>query len=168
MTTTKQKTAKVKSVAKSGTKSVAKPIPWLISKDGTEMRLEHYWWTEPTEEKEVATRNGYVIDEGWLDYDVAPKTHDLRLIPAATVFGGTLRVTGLALGRSAANMRVEVTTQYRRVDCIARPETVVIKGDMQLNCLVTLWNNAVKGEVLVEVKAKKVGQNYLLELVSVL
>lgn len=164
MTTTKQKAAKVKSVAK----SVAKPIPWLVSKDGTEMQLNHYWWTEPTEEKEVATRNGYVIDEGWLGYDVAPKTHDLRLIPAATVFGGTLRVTGLSLGRSAANMRVEVAAQYRRVDCIARPESVVIKGDMQLTNLVTLWNNAVKGEVLVEVKAKKVGQNYLLELVSVL
>lgn len=165
MTTTEQKTTKVKSGTKSSTKSVAKPIPWLVSKDGTEMRLEHYWWTEP--EGEYLVWNGNVIENAYGKFETMPKTHDIRTISADTVFGGTLRIAGLALGRSASNMRVEVTTQYRRVDCIARPETVVIKGDMQLNCLVTLWNNAVKGEVLVEVKAKKVGQNYLLGLVSV-
>lgn len=150
---------------KDKTPKTPKPIPYLVSKDGTEMRLEHYWWTDP-KEGEYLVHKGNVINADYLPYKETPRTHDLRYISADTVFVGTLRIVGTALGRSAANMRVVIDVEWQRRGDEASPRACRLTGDMQLTHLVSLWDNAVKGEVRVEVKAKKVGQNYLLELMS--
>lgn len=151
---------------KQKTPKTSKPIPYLVSKDGRELRLEHYWWTDP-KEGEYLVHNGYVVGVDHSPYKEMLRAYTLLLVPASTVFVGTLRIVGTALGRSAANMRVTVDVEWEYRGDEASPRACRLTGDMQLVHLVSLWDNAVKGEVRVEVKAKKVGQNYLLELMSV-
>ena len=158
---------KTKTTTKKTPEKTPKPIPYLVSKDGTETRLEHYWWSDP-KDGEYRVYKGNVINSIYGHLLDMPKTHDIRLIPADTTFHGDLRVVGVLCGRSAANMAVEIAVTHQiNGEGHASPRVTKLVGSMPLTYLVKLWNDAVKGDVLVEVKARKAGQNYLLELVNV-
>ena len=158
---------KTKTTTKKTPEKTPKPIPYLVSKDGTETRLEHYWWSDPKDGEYTRTKWVYENGEG-SERTLVETKYDLRLIQADTTFHGDLRVVGVLCGRSAANMAVEIAVTHQiNGEGHASPRVTKLVGSMPLTYLVKLWNDAVKGDVLVEVKAKKAGQNYLLELVNV-